>query len=520
MTLLSPKKTVMTASVALAGVVFASPSGVEASFGERTLSFGMSNNDVKVLQEKLKEEGFFSYHTATGYFGEVTRKAVKDFQDHHGLQVDGIAGPQTFGALSNGTGSESSEESSQPPAQTKIPDGELLRNGSSGTAVTLLQEKLKELGYYTSSVNGRYRSETVEAVRTYQRSNNLQTDGIAGPQTIGHLNSGNSKPHSPENSSENSGSDSGNGTPSLPANKVLRLNDRGSDVEALQIHLKEYGYYSFNITGTYGTITREAVRNFQREAGISVDGIAGPQTFNALKNWNGSSSGSGTTGEESKSGSGESGADSGGGSLLKVGSEGSAVTELQNELKTLGLFNVEPTGYYGSITKQSVKTFQQQWNLTSDGIATKATIEKISQAADVHRKEAESGGSGGNSGSGSFEVMDLIADASGFIGTPYVWGGASPSGFDCSGFIQYVFKQNGKTVPRTAAQQFHFGKSVTSPRVGDVVFFETYTSGPSHNGIYIGNNQFIHAGSSTGVTIANLNTNYWSSRYLGAKRLH
>lgn len=94
------------------------------------------------------------------------------------------------------------------------------------------------------------------------------------------------------------------------------------------------------------------------------------------------------------------------------------------------------------------------------------------------------------------------------------------SGFDCSGFIQYIFRQNGVSVPRTASEQWNKGTSVSSPSVGDVVFFETYKAGPSHNGIYIGDNKFIHAGSSRGVEVADMNNSYWKPRYLGAKRLH
>ncbi|MBM7095623.1 peptidoglycan-binding protein [Bacillus sp. H-16] len=511
MSLLSSKKAIVTASVAVAGVVFAAPSATEASFGERTLHFGMNNNDVKVLQETLKEKGFFQFHTATGFYGEVTRKAVTDFQKANGLTADGIAGPQTFGALKSNSSSNGSSQPARQEASKTIPDTQLLRQGSSGSAVTLLQEKLKELGYYTGSVSGSFQAGTREAVLAYQQANSLHRDGIAGPQTIGHMNSGKGKAYSPEQPSSSNGSKNSG---SLPANTVLRLNDKGSAVSELQEKLKTHGFYNSGVTGTYGTITRQAVRDFQQAAGIGVDGIAGPQTFRALENWTGQSQNGNSGNNNSNSGSNNSSS----ASTLREGVEGTAVTELQNQLRTLGLFHVQPTGYYGSITKESVRKFQQQWNLTADGIATKATIQKLNEVAEIHRKSAENSSS--QPSRGSFQVLNLIADASTFLGTPYVWGGASPTGFDCSGFIQYVFKQNGLTVPRTAAQQYNFGKNVSKPQVGDIVFFETYTSGPSHNGIYIGNNQFIHSGSSTGITIANLNTSYWSQRYLGAKRLH
>ena len=115
--------------------------------------------------------------------------------------------------------------------------------------------------------------------------------------------------------------------------------------------------------------------------------------------------------------------------------------------------------------------------------------------------------------------MDLIADASVYIGVPYVWGGNTPTqGFDCSGFLVYVFNKQGVSLPRTMAQIWNVTTPVSSPSVGDIVYFETYKPGASHGGIYIGNNKFIHAGSSSGVTISDLTSSYWAPKYLGAKR--
>src|SRR5699024_1027367 len=114
----------------------------------------------------------------------------------------------------------------------------------------------------------------------------------------------------------------------------------------------------------------------------------------------------------------------------------------------------------------------------------------------------------------------IISAATSFIGTPYVWGGSSPGGFDCSGFIQYVYGTQNVTIPRTVNEIWNFSTSVSSPSVGDLVFFETYQPGPSHLGIYLGAGNFVHAGSSRGVEISNLNDNaYWNTRYIGAKRV-
>jgi cell wall-associated NlpC family hydrolase len=109
------------------------------------------------------------------------------------------------------------------------------------------------------------------------------------------------------------------------------------------------------------------------------------------------------------------------------------------------------------------------------------------------------------------------------LGSPYVWGGSSPAGFDCSGFVWYVAKLIGKPVSRGMLGEYnggsHPGRDDLKP--GDMVFFQnTYSSGLSHNGIYIGNSQFVHAADeSAGVTISSLNTAYWSSHWFGATRL-
>jgi cell wall-associated NlpC family hydrolase len=117
-------------------------------------------------------------------------------------------------------------------------------------------------------------------------------------------------------------------------------------------------------------------------------------------------------------------------------------------------------------------------------------------------------------------ATELTRSALRFLGTPYVFGGTTPEGFDCSAYVQHVFAMVGISLPRTADAQYDFGKpAVGGPRPGDLVFFQTYTYGPSHVGIYLGNGEFVHASSSHGVMVSKLSESYWASRYLGAKRL-
>lgn len=117
---------------------------------------------------------------------------------------------------------------------------------------------------------------------------------------------------------------------------------------------------------------------------------------------------------------------------------------------------------------------------------------------------------------------DVASYAKKFLGVPYRFGGTTPAGFDCSGFIRYVFNNFDIDLPRTSAEQSKIGKSVSKSDLqpGDLVFFKnTYKKGISHTGIYLGNGKVISA-ENEGVAISDINTNpYWAPRYAGAKRL-
>ncbi|HET6315658.1 MAG TPA: LysM peptidoglycan-binding domain-containing protein [Chloroflexota bacterium] len=117
----------------------------------------------------------------------------------------------------------------------------------------------------------------------------------------------------------------------------------------------------------------------------------------------------------------------------------------------------------------------------------------------------------------------LVANAMKYVGYRYVFGGTSPAGFDCSGFVYYIHNVSGSPIGRGMWQQYNGGSHIpiSALQPGDTVFFaNTYMPGLSHDGIYIGGGQFVHASDErTGVTISSLGSGYWQAHYVGATRL-
>lgn len=166
----------------------------------------------------------------------------------------------------------------------------------------------------------------------------------------------------------------------------------------------------------------------------------------------------------------------------------------------------------------SVSSLKDWNNLSSDLIVVgqKLSIKGKSSSSSSTRSTSVKSNSVSYNNSGS-EVVNI---AKRYIGVPYVWGGSTPSGFDCSGFIAYVFNKAGENIGRTsAANYYNMSAKVSSPQVGDLVFFSgTYKAGISHMGIYIGNNSFIHS-ANDGVEISSLSNSYWKRHYTGAGRI-
>lgn len=225
-------------------------------------------------------------------------------------------------------------------------------------------------------------------------------------------------------------------------------------------------------------------------------------------------------------------------STLTVGSRGDQVRAVQKGLRSQG-YKVNVSGVYTKETANAVSKYQKDKKIQVSGdvggwtyylltgsrsmlpanppknnppVAKKAQAIKVNDKAVSKYKHFGGGDAFGNK---------LVNSAYQYLGVPYVFGGNTPDGFDCSGFTKYVFSHNGIELPRMADQQYEVGQRVrrTDLMPGDLVFFTTYEPGVSHTGIYVGDNNFISATSSGGIRVDSLDSGYWSSRYVGATRV-
>ena len=155
------------------------------------------------------------------------------------------------------------------PGSTPAPTAYLLKNGVKGDEVQRVQQRLKDLGYYTGTVDGQYGPGTAEAVRLFQVQNGLTGDGIVGEGTRAALFASSAQTYVPVD------------TPT-PNPELLKRGSTGDDVIEMQQRLKDLGFYSGSVDGNFGPGTEEALRLFQRQHGLTVDGMAAKATFSVL----------------------------------------------------------------------------------------------------------------------------------------------------------------------------------------------------------------------------------------------
>ena len=269
--------------------------------------------------------------------------------------------------------------------------------------------------------------------------------------------------------------------------ELLRLGSRGAAVLKVQRAL------GVDADGIFGPRTRAAVKRFQRGHGLLVDGIVGPQTRAALFR------------------------ESPAAKLIRAW----WVAPVQRAL------GVPVDGLYGPVSRASVRAFQKKRGLVVDGVVgpqtlgalgirrAPATAEAPAPAAPkTERKKEQPPAPPAASQRG--ERVAAIAQR--YLGIPYRWGGESPTtGFDCSGFVQFVFSRVGVSLPRVVSAQYRSGRAVarSALRPGDIVFFNSL----GHDGIYIGGGRFVHSPSSGDVVKISTLTGYYAERWVGARRV-
>jgi len=321
-----------------------------------TIRQGDKSEDVKKVQERLKELGYYP-GSVDGSYGAASVKAMQAFQKANGLEDDGVYGLKTRAVLfaphpvyavptappvSNGN--VAVDGSTGYPVITKE-NVVIIQAGSRGDMVLQLQKRLQELGYYSSRMDGVCLSEDITAIRNFQKANGLKVDGKAGYDTQTKLYS----------------SSAVRGNVTVTTSKTLYYGDEGPEVTTLQNRLIALGYLVGTADGKFGSKTRAALIEFQRANGLVRDGIAGTKTLAALDSSNVQSN---------KITSSTS---------LKMGSTSDAVADLQRRLIALGYLTGKADGIFGTKTSLALISFQKANGLTADGVAGTKTIAKLNK---------------------------------------------------------------------------------------------------------------------------------------------
>lgn len=448
-----------------------------------------------------------------------------------------------------------------------VPAEATYRRGDDNQEIYALQNVLAAKGHFKEKANGKYGPATEKAVKAFQKAAGLSQDGVAGDKTLQKLGIASSdKVSFTGKVQDKTGYLNLRMGPST-ANKAIAEIKNGTSVSVLQKSGAWYkvrlsggieGYlYATGVTGgstggstntggsavagTQGTVRVTSRLNVRKSANTSAEilcklnnGAKVSILETASTNWLKIKTAAGQTGFVNNNYI-VAGASSSGGSstakptaTLRRGDENANVVALQDRLKQLGYFTANTTGYYGTITFAAVKAFQKKAGLSQDGVAGTKTLEALFDAkapGKNDKTEETPAPKPEQTEQTKDKIDDMINYAKQFLGVPYVMGGNGPKTFDCTGFTCYVFKKYGYSLPRTAYSQGYtnYGTKITSMsdlKRGDLVFFNTLPDNDlsDHAGIYLGNNEFIHAGG-TKVNIAKIDSKYWKSVFSWGRRV-
>ena len=383
-----------------------------------TVEKGVEGDDIERIQQRLYELGYLaSANLVTGNFGDSTEEAVLKLQQVNGLTEDGKVGQRTINLLYS--------DEIKP---------NMLAYGEHSDVVLECQKLLRSLGYMTSEPDGQFGADTILAVKNFQARNDLVVDGFLGPSTRVALNSPNAVP------------------------MALMLGEQNETVQRVQQLLSKYGYLSaYNVTSYYGEITENAVKEFQRQNGLSVDGCVGINTMNTL------------TGDDVK----------------RAPSRPSTNRESSS----------------GSSSNRGSSSSGSSSSGSSSGAASAGSS------------------SGGSVIHNSGGVSTLLSVARSKVGCPYVWGAKGPNAFDCSGFVYWCLNQAGvRQSYMTSSGWRNAGRyqrinNYGSLQAGDIIVVS------GHVGIVAGGGQVIDASSSHGRVVQRGLSSWWANNFICGWRI-
>lgn len=350
-----------------------------------TMNLNNVGDAVGTLQEQLTQLRYYNGEISCVY-DKAVKSAVAAFQKMNGLKSDGVCGPATLAALKNDpkpADYKATVTATPTAAPTAVPTFEIpsttVKRNSSGSDARLVQRRLKDLKYYKGTIDGKFGTASVKALKEFQTANNLTADGIAGKATYKVLFSyaalaKGQTAETPTMAPTATPAPTNTPAPTKKTYATLRLGATGEDVSKLQRALIELGYLKDKADGTYGVKTALAVKEFQKKNKLSADGSAGNETLSLLYDGNplaadGKSKATATPKPTAtpKSSTGS----------LRQGDTGASVKELQESLISLGYLTGKADGIFGVRTYEAVVAFQKDSKLTTDGIAGKKTLSKL-----------------------------------------------------------------------------------------------------------------------------------------------
>ncbi|MBD2447326.1 peptidoglycan-binding protein [Nostoc sp. FACHB-152] len=274
---------------------------------------GSRGQAVAQLQQNLRQLGYFN-GPRTGYFGSQTRQAVIRFQQASRIPANGIVDSRTAQAL-----------------QSNLNVGgeyPVLAEGSRDPAVTRLQQRLRDLGYFKQNPTGYFGNVTKNAVAAFQRKAGIPGTGVANSQTWDALLNTAQVPDRPN------------------------TNTSSQQVRDVQQLLLDLGYYNGNVTGTTGTLTRDAIVQFQRDNGLTADGVVDSQLVTAVRKvWTAKYS---NQNQPTRT-------------VLSTGAKGENVRTVQQRLSELGYYKRTVDGVFGDYTRNAVSLFQKEYRINPTG---------------------------------------------------------------------------------------------------------------------------------------------------------